>query len=225
MIRRFSRELPFALLFGLWLPTVACSDGQGPATSGAEAAGAAEGAHATTPGAAGPPAKPAPSPAVPPPSGLAASEFRKAPAFELSNVAGGTLRLADYAGKVVLLDFWATWCGPCRAGIPHLNELYRQHRESGFEIVGISVDRGRGNVSGLETVRQFTTRMPIAYPLAMADAATVNAYGGIQSIPTAFLVDASGRIRKTYVGLQPKDVFAKDIQALLAERGESKEKI
>jgi cytochrome c biogenesis protein CcmG/thiol:disulfide interchange protein DsbE len=147
-----------------------------------------------------------------------AQAFPAAPEFALSRVAGGTLHLSDLKGKVVLLDFWATWCGPCRMGIPHLNELYRENKKAGLEVVGISVDRGQGRQSGLETVRDFTTKMPIEYTLVMADGQTVDAYGGIRSIPTAFLVDRSGHVRKQYVGLQPKEVFQKDVRELLAEK-------
>jgi thiol-disulfide isomerase/thioredoxin len=148
-----------------------------------------------------------------------AQKFPLAPDFALSNVAGGTLRLSDLRGKVVLLDFWATWCGPCRMGIPHLNELYKANKQNGLEVVGISVDRGQGNASGLEVVRDFAAKMPIQYSLVMADGPTVYAYGGIRSIPTAFLIDRTGHVRKQYVGLQPKEVFEHDVQELLTEKG------
>jgi cytochrome c biogenesis protein CcmG/thiol:disulfide interchange protein DsbE len=184
-----------------------CSD------SGGSKEARAEGAASPAPSA----VSPAPSSAPPAAASPDAKPLPAAPEFALSNVAGGTLRLSDLKGKVVLLDFWATWCGPCRMGIPHLNELYRSNKAQGFEIVGISVDRGRGATSGLETVRQFTAKMPIDYPLVMADGPTVRAYGGINSIPTAFLIDRAGRVRKQYVGLQPKQVFERDVKALLAE--------
>lgn len=155
-------------------------------------------------------------------SGVAADaqpeqKYQAAPDFALENVAEGTLKLSDLRGKVVLLDFWATWCGPCRAGIPHLNELYGEHREDGLEIVGISVDRGGRGLSGQETVRGFLKKTRMDYPIVMADARTVSAYGGIRSIPTAFLIDREGRLRKRYVGLQHKSVFERDVKELLDE--------
>ncbi|GJM43833.1 MAG: hypothetical protein DHS20C21_06750 [Gemmatimonadota bacterium] len=144
-------------------------------------------------------------------------QFQMAPDFKLASVGEGSITLAEMKGKVVLLDFWATWCGPCKAGIPHLNELYAELKDDGFEIVGISVDRGGRGMTGVETVRDFLQKTAMNYPLAMADAQTVNAYGGIRSIPTAFLIDREGRLRKRYVGMQQKSVFERDVQELLAD--------
>ncbi|NNE42800.1 MAG: TlpA family protein disulfide reductase [Gemmatimonadetes bacterium] len=139
-------------------------------------------------------------------------EPQKAPPFELEAVAGGKISLDQYKGKVVMLDFWATWCGPCRASIPHLNELYAAHQEAGLVILGISVDQ-----AGPDAVRSFMKRTKMNYPLAMANGNIVRAYGGIQSIPTAFLIDREGRVRQKYVGLRPKAAYEKDILALLRE--------
>lgn len=145
--------------------------------------------------------------------------YQKAPDFELASIDGGALKLSDLHGKVVLLDFWATWCGPCVRGIPHLNELHQTHHEEGLEIVGISVDRPRPGSpqTGADIVKAFAQKTPMDYRLVMADAATAHAYGGIRSIPTAFLIDRDGNIRQRYVGLQPGHVFERDIKELLAE--------
>jgi peroxiredoxin len=156
--------------------------------------------------------------AVPSTKAESASTYVMAPTFSLDAVAGGTIELADYRGKVVLLDFWATWCGPCRAAIPDLNALYAEHKDAGLEVIGISVDQGRGSVSGVDLVKRFAQRIEMHYPLAMADAQVVRDYGGIRSIPTAFLVDREGRVRQKFVGLRPKSVYDREVRALLAER-------
>lgn len=155
----------------------------------------------------------------------AREDFPLAPGFRLENVAGGTIDLADYRGKVVLLDFWATWCGPCRVAIPHLNALYAENKSEGFEIIGISIDQDRRGVSGKDQVLAFRQKIRMDYPLAMADGSTVRAYGGIQSIPTAFLIDRSGRLRQRYVGLRPKSDYEKDLRVLLAEAAADDETI
>jgi cytochrome c biogenesis protein CcmG/thiol:disulfide interchange protein DsbE len=173
--------------------------------------GGEAGADSSPPVAAAPAAGPTP----------ASRTYEMAPDFRLPSVAGGEVQLSDLRGKVVLIDFWATWCGPCVKGIPHLNELYSEHKGAGFEIVGVSVDQGRGGRTGIETVKQFVKSTPIDYTLVMADASTATSYGGIRSIPTAFLVDRNGKVRHKYVGLQPAHVFERDVKALLEETVEA----
>jgi len=214
--RRHASVLVSALLAPIILAMGGCSD----STAGrAEAAATPPERTASSPADNGHAAPPDANAQVT--SDGAKHEFQAAPDFELVNLAEGKLKLSDLQGKVVLLDFWATWCGPCRAGIPHLNALYGENRGKGLEIVGISVDRGGRGVSGIDTVRGFLQKTKMDYPIVMADPQTVTAYGGIRSIPTAFLIDRDGRLRKRYVGLQRKEVFERDVAELLAESAES----
>ena len=143
----------------------------------------------------------------------AAPAARKpAPDFTVKTLEGNSLKLSSLKGKVVLLDFWATWCPPCRAEIPHFKELYSQYKGKGLEIIGLSIDQ-----DGEAAVRPFAKENGINYPLAIGNQALTQVYGGILGIPTTFLIDKQGKIAQKYIGYHEKEVFEKEIQALLAE--------
>jgi cytochrome c biogenesis protein CcmG/thiol:disulfide interchange protein DsbE len=125
---------------------------------------------------------------------------------------GKQVSLSDFKGKVVILDFWATWCPPCVKEIPHFIALYEQYKDQGFAIVGISVDR-----EGISVVKSFARKYQVNYPILMTDGQVDKAYGGIPSIPTTFVIDSAGNIRQKYVGYRDKAVFEADIKALLEE--------
>ena len=136
-----------------------------------------------------------------------------APDFTRETLDGKSFQLSALKGKVVLIDFWATWCPPCKAEIPHFKELYDQYRKKGLEVVGIALDAG-----GEKEVAPFARENQINYPLVATDAQQLaEAYGGVRGIPTTFLIDKQGKIAKKYVGYQDKELFEKEIQALLAE--------
>jgi peroxiredoxin len=137
-----------------------------------------------------------------------------APSFTLQDLSGNKVSLSDFKGKVVILDFWATWCPPCVMEIPHFVELYDQYKAQGFTMVGISLDRG-----GIGAVEAFVRKYKVNYPILMTDGRVDRVYGGIKYIPTTFVIDAAGNIRQKYVGYKDKAVFEADIKALLAEVG------
>ncbi|MAF27263.1 MAG: TlpA disulfide reductase family protein [Gemmatimonadota bacterium] len=197
------RVIRLVLCLTLFAGFAGCSADQG---SGDDAAEVAKETPATTE-------------APPPPAEGAATEptdaHPMAPDFELPTVDGKTVKLSSLRGKVVLLDFWATWCGPCRKAIPHLNELHGKFHERGLEIVGLSLDRG-----GAKDVNAFLQKQKMVYTLAIANREVAASYGGVRSIPTAFLVDREGRVRQQYVGFRPGSVYEKDILALLEEKTE-----
>ncbi|MDA0746360.1 MAG: TlpA disulfide reductase family protein [bacterium] len=130
--------------------------------------------------------------------------------FELKDLDGNLVRLSDFEGQVRIVDFWATWCPPCRAEIPHFRALYEKYKDQGVAVIGISLDRG-----GVDVVREFVNREKVNYPTVMGDAKTVKAYGNVQSIPTTFVIDQDGRIYRKYVGYRDQDVFEEDIKVLL----------
>jgi len=117
-----------------------------------------------------------------------------APDFTLNTFDGQEITLSQLKGKVVLLDFWATWCAPCRESIPHLIQLYKDHRESGFELVGMNVDRG-----DVEVVRRYIQSMDIPYPIVSTPEEVVRAYR-VTGIPATFLIDKEGKIRERITG-------------------------
>lgn len=136
---------------------------------------------------------------------------RPAPALNTISVTGQPLRLRQLRGKVVLLNFWATWCGPCRMEIPELIRLQRQYAGK-LQILGLSVDIGDG-VHRL--VAQFGRHMGINYPLAIASDALQRRYGGIRYTPTSVLIDPRGRIEQVLEGMRSYNEFNTDIRALL----------
>jgi len=122
------------------------------------------------------------------------NEAGLAPDFTLKTLDGKEITLSQLKGKVVLLDFWATWCGPCKESVPHLIQLYKDYRESGFELVGMNVDKGDG-----EVVRRFITSMDIPYPVVTAPEDVVRSYR-VTGIPATFLIDKEGKIRERMAG-------------------------
>ena len=137
-------------------------------------------------------------------------ERRDAPDFALKDADGKTVRLSDYRGKVVVLDFWATWCGPCKIEIPWFMEFQRQHKDQGFEVIGVSMDD-----DGWDTVKPFVQKLGINYRVVLGNDDVANAYHGVEALPTTFLIDRDGKIAATHVGVVSKSDFENGIQELL----------
>ncbi len=133
-----------------------------------------------------------------------------APDFELTDLSGKKVRLSDLKGKVVILDFWAKWCGPCRMEIPDLVKLQSKYGEKGLTIVGLTV------TSPEKDVRSFAQAQGMNYPVLLDADDLTNRYGGIVGIPTTFVVDRQGRITQKFIGVMSTQTFEEAIQPLLA---------
>jgi len=133
-----------------------------------------------------------------------------APSWELRDLQGEAFRSSDLEGKVIVLDFWATWCPPCRKEIPGFIELQEQYGDEGVVVVGVSLDEG-----GPATVVPFVEETGINYLVVMGDSEVVKAFGGITSIPTTFIIDRDGQIVERHVGYTSKKRFEESIKELL----------
>ena len=139
---------------------------------------------------------------------------KAAPEFELKDADAKTVRLSDYKGKVVLLDFWATWCGPCKIEIPWFIQFERTYKDKGFAVIGVAMDE-----EGWTVVKPFISELAINYRILQGTDATAQLYGGVDALPTTFLIDRDGRIAATHVGLAGKDDFEDGIKKLLGTPG------
>jgi len=135
-----------------------------------------------------------------------------APDFALKDADGKVVHLSDYKGKVVLLDFWATWCGPCRIEIPWFTEMQRKNKDRGFEVLGVSMDD-----EGWEVVKPFLGEVGVNYRVLMGNDMTAQAYGGVDALPTTFLIDKQGKIAAVHVGLANKKDFEDGVAKLLQD--------
>ncbi len=137
---------------------------------------------------------------------------RPAPEFALKDSSDNTVSLKDYRGKVILLDFWATWCHGCKEEIPWFSEFERQYTAKGFTVVGVSMDD-----DGWKVVTPFIQKAEVPYRIVLGDDATAKKYK-IQNMPDAFLIDREGRVAATYVGLVDRDNVEANVQAMLAQK-------
>jgi len=136
-------------------------------------------------------------------------ERKSAPDFSLRDSDGRTVRLSDYRGKVVLLNFWATWCGPCRFEIPWFVQFERQHKDQGFAVIGISMDD-----EGWAAVKPFMEELGINYRVLMGNDTVTLLYGGVDSLPTSFVIDRAGKVANVHIGLVSKSNYENDLKEL-----------
>jgi peroxiredoxin len=134
-----------------------------------------------------------------------------APDFKLKDLSGKQIKLSDYRGKVVIINFWATWCGPCRSEVPALVKLRELYRDRGLEVIGISLD----DEEDREEVTKFVKSFEVNYPIVMGDLEALRAYGQIDSIPATFVIDRRGAIRYSHIGMITFDEIEGEVKSLL----------
>lgn len=136
-------------------------------------------------------------------------EFKDAPDFTLQTMEGETFTLSEYKGNVVVLNFWATWCGPCREEIPDFMELYEEMKDDGVLFAGVSLDE-----EGWEKVRPYARDMEINYPIMIDDGNVSRQYGPIRAIPTTFIINKKGQVEYVAPGMLNKEKLQPILQKL-----------
>jgi cytochrome c biogenesis protein CcmG/thiol:disulfide interchange protein DsbE len=132
-----------------------------------------------------------------------------APDFTLNDLNGKAVKLSDFKGKVIILDFFATWCPPCKAEIPDFIALQSSYGDKGFAMIGVAL-------VSLRDAKDFASKAGINYPVLIDDETASRLYGPIRSIPTTFVIGKDMKIAKIYIGYRPKAVFEADVRELLA---------
>ncbi len=141
----------------------------------------------------------------------ASQDKRPAPDFVLTQLDGQMLRLSEYRGKVILLDFWASWCAPCRDEIPSFVDWQNRYRAQGLQVIGISMD------DSAAPARSFYQEFRMNYPVALVDEKLVQSYGGVLGLPVNFIIGRDGRIRAKHLGMASLPALEQEIAAELAK--------
>lgn len=134
---------------------------------------------------------------------------KKAPDFSLKTPDNKTVKLSDYKGKIVIVNFFATWCPPCRMEIPDFVKFYKENKNKGVEIIGIAVS------SRKETVKKIIKEFKINYPVCLGDEKVQSDYGGIRAVPTTFIIDKEGNIYKKQIGMMREEQLKEILKELL----------
>ncbi len=134
----------------------------------------------------------------------------QAPDFELTDADGRKVKLSDYKGKVVLLNFWATWCGPCKLEIPWFADFEKRYKDQGFAVLGVSMDE-----DGWDAVKPYIEAKQVNYRVVVGTDAIGQLYGGVEALPTTFMIDREGKIAATHIGLVMKKDYEDEIAELL----------
>jgi peroxiredoxin len=138
---------------------------------------------------------------------------KAAPDFTLKDSNGAQVKLSEYRGKVVLLNFWATWCGPCKIEIPWFMDFEQKYKDQGFAVLGVSMDE-----DGWEAVKPYIASKKINYRVMVGDDTVGNLYGGIESLPSTFVIDRDGKVASVHIGLVGRKDYETEIERLIESR-------
>lgn len=143
----------------------------------------------------------------------ASSDGTLAPDFTLRSAGGPNVRLQEHRGRVVMVNFWATWCGPCRQEMPHLNRLYGKYREAGFTLLGVNIDDDQAKAVGL------ATRLGLQFPVLLDTDKSVSRLYDLSTMPSTVLIDRDGRVRYVHLGYRDgfEGAYEQQIRELLKE--------
>jgi peroxiredoxin len=144
---------------------------------------------------------------------LPARERQVAPDFALADQNGQTRRLSDFRGRVVLLNFWATWCKPCRTEMPWFADLYRQYRSQKFSVIAVAMDD-----EGWPAVQPFISKLDVSFPVMIGGDSIASLFGGLNAVPTTLAIDKSGHVAAINIGIQQRQKYEAELQALLSEQ-------
>ena len=136
-----------------------------------------------------------------------------APDFELASLEGKNVKLSDFRGKAVLLNFWATWCGPCKIEMPWFVELQKEYGPQGFQIVGVAMD----DDASADEISKFAKQMGVNYPVLIGKESVGQSYGGVGVLPTTYFIDREGKLVAREFGLQSRSVFVDHIKEALGQ--------
>jgi peroxiredoxin len=141
------------------------------------------------------------------------SDRKPAPDFTLKDANGTPIKLSDYRGKAVLLNFWATWCGPCGIEIPWFTRFQQDYKSRGLEIIGVSMDE-----DGWKVIKPFIAEHKINYRILLGDDSVGQLYGGVDSLPTTFIIGRDGKVAFVHVGLAGRNEYQSEIENVLGDR-------
>ncbi len=137
---------------------------------------------------------------------------KNAPEFALESLQGATVHLSDYRGKAVLLNFWATWCPPCKIEMPWFEDLQKQYGPQGLQVVGIAMDD-----ASKDDISKFAKAVGVNYTILLGKDSVGDAYGGIPYLPSTFLIDRDGKVVNRILGLKSRSEIEDDVKAALSE--------